>query len=318
VPAFGRGDLRLYYAQRGAPDGPPVVLLHGLLLSSRIMERLAGSLPGYRVLLLDLDGHGKSSRPRDPDRYSLESLADDVVGLLDHLGIDRAVVGGLSLGANVALQTALSHPDRVRALVLEMPVFTRGEPVGRPAFTGLAWLYRLAAPLGDALRPVARRVPLPRSAYEVVAFRDIVVSDHRADAALLTGLLRGDAPSLDAGELGRIMAPTLVIGHGGDPLHVLDDAVEAAERLPDARLVTAATFFDFRFRPGRLATQVEAFLDDVHSRQEGPRRASNRGDHAEGAAGGGGAHGAHGARGVRRPGAGRPGGRAGLRRPHRR
>jgi pimeloyl-ACP methyl ester carboxylesterase len=261
VPVVVRGDLSLYYAERGPEHGEPVVLLHGLLLSSRAMERLAAGLPDHRVYLLDLHGHGHSTRPREVDRYSVDELTDDVVALLDHLGIERAVVGGMSLGANVTLQLALRHPERVRAMILEMPVFARGLPIGRPAFTALSWLFAGAAPVLDGLRPGLSRLPLPERAHELVQLREILTADHRAAVALLRGLLREEAPPDDPETLRELTMPTLFVGHGGDPLHVLDDVIDVAERMPDTTLITAVSFFDFRVRPGRLAAEVRAFLE---------------------------------------------------------
>lgn len=260
VPVVVRGDLRLHYAERGSPDGAPVVLLHGLLLSSRTMERLAAGLPDHRVYLLDLHGHGQSTRPRDSNRYSVDELTDDVVALLDHLGIKRAVVGGMSLGANVTLQLALRHPERVQAMILEMPVFARGLPVGRPAFTALSWVFTAVAPVLGALRPALSRLPLPSHAHELVQLREILTADHRAAVALLRGLLREEAPPDDPETLQQLTMPTLFVGHPGDPLHVLDDVIDVAERMPDATLVTAASFFDYRVRPDRLAAEVRAFF----------------------------------------------------------
>ena len=96
MPTVDRDDLVLYYAERGDPTGPPVVLLHGLTMSSVTMERLAASLDDHRVVLLDLHGHGKSTKPRQPDRYLVSEFADDVVALArpprDRSGRDRRTV----------------------------------------------------------------------------------------------------------------------------------------------------------------------------------------------------------------------------------
>ncbi len=260
MPWFQRDDLDLHYAERGDPAGEPVVLLHGLLWSARMLDRLAGHLADRRLLLLDLHGHGPSTRPTDPARYAWHELAADVVALLDHLGLDRAVVGGLSLGANVTLATAVRSPERVRAMIIEMPVLSRGHDIGERAFGALARFYRGTAPV---LTPVARgvgRIPLPR-VPELVAVRDVLSADPRAAAALLQGLLTDEPVPEDDATLARLTMPALVIGHGGDPLHALEDARELAERLPAGELLEARSLIDYRIRTGVLARHLRAFLD---------------------------------------------------------
>src|SRR5687768_17554434 len=114
---------KLSYAEYG--EGPrTIVLLHGLLLSKRMHGPLAEDLAerGNRVITLDLLGHGRSDRPTEMWNYGMPFFARQVVALLDHLGIDEAVLLGTSLGANVALETAVLAPDRLRGMVVEMPV----------------------------------------------------------------------------------------------------------------------------------------------------------------------------------------------------
>ena len=101
---------RLYYATIG--EGPPVVLLHGGLANSDYWGRQVAALAGrHHVVVMDSRGHGRSSRDARPFGYDL--MADDVVGLLDRLGIARADVVGWSDGAIIALDLAQRHPDRV-------------------------------------------------------------------------------------------------------------------------------------------------------------------------------------------------------------
>ena len=96
----------------------PLILLHGLLLSQEMHRPLAEALAarGNRVITLDLLGHGRSDRPRDMWRYSMPLFSEQVVALLDHLGVPAAVVGGTSLGANVSLETAVRAVRGVSAL----------------------------------------------------------------------------------------------------------------------------------------------------------------------------------------------------------
>lgn len=263
VPMIERAGLRLHYTERGPAEAPPVVLLHGLLWSSRMFERLVTHLPEHRAVLLDLHGHGKSSRPADPSRYTWQALADDVLTVLDHLGMERAVVGGLSLGANVTLATAYTAPHRVRAMILEMPVLERGHAIGRTLFSALAGVYAGGAPV---LAPVARRlsrVPAPRRVPELVALRDVVSAPPRPAAALLRGLLDDDPLPEDDESLAALTMPALVIGHRHDRLHALDDARDLAERLPNGRFAQASSILEHRLHADRLAGQVREFLDGL-------------------------------------------------------
>lgn len=262
VPTFDHDGLVLHYSERGDPEGPPFVMVHGLLWSSRMLRRIAELLPGQRVLLLDVRGHGASDRPTDPARYSWSALAGDVVALLDHLGIDRAVVGGLSLGANVTLAVAAEHPDRVAAIVPEMPVLDRAFTFGHAAFGALATTLETTGPvLGPVTRTVAK-VPVPGGIPELAAVRDVLSLDPEAGAALVRGLLADDLTfaRIDAPHL---TMPALVIGHRGDPLHVLADARQLAEELPDARLDVRWSMADYRVRPDRLARLLTDFLTEV-------------------------------------------------------
>src|SRR5437773_2159780 len=83
-------------------------------------------------------GHGRSTRVADGDAYTWRAMGSDVLALLDHLGLERSVVGGLSLGANVALAFAATHADRLRAAIVEMPVLDEGRPTAERTFIPMA------------------------------------------------------------------------------------------------------------------------------------------------------------------------------------
>ena len=107
VGMFESSGIRLYYEIHG--QGPRVlVFMHGILLDANMNRRLAQDLAarGNRVILLDLPGHGLSEKPRRASSHRMDSYARHVVALLDHLGIDKAVIGGVSLGGNVSLLVA--------------------------------------------------------------------------------------------------------------------------------------------------------------------------------------------------------------------
>ena len=100
--------------------GQPLLLLHGFTGSAAAWGELAEQLSSYRrVLAVDLIGHGRSSAPADPGRYTMERCVADLVALLDRLEIESADVLGYSMGGRVALQLAAAAPARVGALVLE-------------------------------------------------------------------------------------------------------------------------------------------------------------------------------------------------------
>src|SRR3954449_3187826 len=120
--------VHMYYATYG--EGTPLVLLHGGMLS--IDLNFAGLIPTlakkHRVIGVELQGHGRTA---DTDReITPAALASDVVGLLDHLGIDRAHVLGHSMGGAVTMELAVSHPERVRSVV---PISVSVRPDGMHA-----------------------------------------------------------------------------------------------------------------------------------------------------------------------------------------
>src|SRR5690606_41306566 len=106
----------------GRGDGV-VVFMHGLLVDARLSRGVARAVAarGYRVVLLDLLGHGESDRPHRAAEYRMDTYVDQVVALLDHLGLDRAVVGGGSPGASASLLLAARPPERVTALRIQRP-----------------------------------------------------------------------------------------------------------------------------------------------------------------------------------------------------
>lgn len=264
MPYFRRDDLRLFYGHRGGGSGTPLVLMHGLLWSSRMLERIAAAVRGRPVLLLDLHGHGKSDKPTGPDRYTWDELSADLFGLLDHVGAPQAVVGGLSLGANVAFAAAQRHPERCAGLVLEMPVLSRGHGFGKPVFGALAGLYSAGATVLTPLTGAVGRIPASsRRVPELAAVRDVASAPPKVAAAVLKGLLADEPPAEDGAALARLTMPVLVIGHPGDPLHALDDAKQLAEQLPDGRFLRASSFLHYRLRPGELARHVNEFVESI-------------------------------------------------------
>jgi pimeloyl-ACP methyl ester carboxylesterase len=107
--------LALWFEERGSGD--PLILLHGGRGGAEMFDPIVDQLAaGRRLITVDLPGHGHTASPSGPLRY--EDMADQVAGLIRHLGLDQADLMGLSLGGGVAIRTAIQHPDLVRRLVV--------------------------------------------------------------------------------------------------------------------------------------------------------------------------------------------------------
>lgn len=213
------------------------------------------------MILFDLLGHGNSDKPRHASHHRLEYAGEQVIALLDHLGIDQAVVGGMSLGANVALEVAARAPSRVKALICEMPVLERGAPGVMLTLLPLLVVLRYAALPWRGLVFLARHAP--RTAHEPLNAVLDTGGDARAMAAVLHGYAAGPVcPPRQ--ERVRITAPTLVIGHRRDWIHPLNDAQALFDELPNAVQLDAHNLLELRTRPDRLMAGIEAFLDDVY------------------------------------------------------
>lgn len=115
---FVSGDCTVHYDDRGPSDGLPVVLVHGHPFNRTLWTPSVEALTaaGYRVITPDLRGYGDSDVT--PGKVFLSGFADDLAALLDHLGVERAVVGGVSMGGQITMEFQRSHPRRVLALVL--------------------------------------------------------------------------------------------------------------------------------------------------------------------------------------------------------
>ncbi len=100
-------------------DGPIVLMLHGFTRDARAWEPVLPALDGYRVIRVDLIGHGKSDAPEDPSRYTMAHAVEDLTALLHHLSVDKYALVGYSLGGRVGLHLATAAPERLWALVIE-------------------------------------------------------------------------------------------------------------------------------------------------------------------------------------------------------
>lgn len=240
----------------------PVVLVHGLLMNRHMFDRLGPALAehGNRVICVDLLGHGRSDQPNDLRLYSMPLFAAQVVALLDHLGLERAVVGGTSLGANVALELAVRHPERVEGLFIEMPVLDNALAGVAAIFSPILLGLRLARPVVEVSSRLASLIP--RTNFILDIGLDWARRRPDPSVAVLEGLLLGEtAPPREQRIL--IDQPALVVGHTLDPLHPFSDSGMLVDELSNARLIEANSIFEWRVRPERLNEELAQFLDEV-------------------------------------------------------
>lgn len=204
--------------------GEPIVLIHGFASTHAVnwlFPQWVKTLTedGRRTIVLDNRGHGRSQKLHEPKAYGLELMADDVLHLLDHLGIERADVMGYSMGGRIATHLALAHPDRVRSLIL--------------------------GGIGANLAASAVFPPSLAEAMEVERIEDIndpllkmfrgFAEATRSDLKALAACARGATQTLSPAALGRIHIPVLVcVGTRDD---VAGDPHPLGEFFADAHIV---------------------------------------------------------------------------------
>ena len=260
IGQFFIGDDRVEYTEFGAGD-QWVVLIHGQLMPRRMHQPLARAIAaeGFHVVTVDLLGHGRSDRPTDPMQYSMTAFGEQVVELLDHLGADQAVIGGTSLGANVSLEVADMAPQRVRGLLLEMPVLDNGLEAGLIAFGPLMFAARFVPVSVTALRTATRMVPRGIVPFWAGIVLDTLNQRPASMAATIHGIFFGRiAPPSKLRRL--IQAPAMVVGHPRDPIHPFADAAMVADELPNGRFVEARGILEWRARPDRLTAEAVDFV----------------------------------------------------------
>jgi pimeloyl-ACP methyl ester carboxylesterase len=255
---------RLVYDEYGK-GGKVVVLLPGLLFSRTMHQPLAEQLEerGFRVLCLDLLGHGESDRPPEMWNYGMTLFGRQTIALLDHAGVDQAVIGGTSLGANATLEATAAAPERVRGMLIEMPVLDNALLGCAIAFTPLLVGLTFGAPVARAIGAGVRL--LPRSGWLLGDMMlDWMSQDPKPSASVLQGLFYGRvAPPREERE--QMIHKTLVIGHYRDPIHPFSDSDMLVRELPNARLVQASSFLELRLTPERLTSEIVMFVEDCFS-----------------------------------------------------
>ncbi len=261
MPEFEYDNHRISFDEYGEGDRP-LILIHGLLMNRRMFDRLGPEMAerGNRVITVDLLGHGRSDRPLEMSHYSMTFFARQVEALLDHLDLDQAVVGGTSLGANATLELNHLAPERVKAMMIEMPVLDNALLAAAVIFTPIMVGLRFGEPLLRWLASGARRIPRTNPLLDLGL--DWFRQDPAPSSAILEGLFLGSSAPHHQFRV-QMTQPTLVIGHHADPLHPFSDSGMLAEELPGSRLIEASSILEWRLSPERLDNELANFLDQV-------------------------------------------------------
>jgi pimeloyl-ACP methyl ester carboxylesterase len=261
--SFHFNGQRIAFADYGEGERT-IILAHGLLMNRHMYDQLAPTLAerGFRVITVDLLGHGASDKPSDMRAYNMPAFGDQLAALIDHLELDRPIVGGTSLGANAALELATRHPRAARGLFIEMPVLDNALVAAGLLFLPILLTLRVAKPVLRGFAAVTNRIP--RSRFLVDLMLDWTRRPPESSEAVLEGILFGrTAPPREERQL--IGLPALVIGHQGDPLHPFTDSDMLVEEMPRARLVNAESIFEWRIRPDRLDDELASFITEVYA-----------------------------------------------------
>jgi len=262
-------------------QGPPLVLLHGFTGNRATWADAASWWPGWRLVAIDLIGHGDSDRPVDSERASMAAACRDLLALIDRLNLDAPVVIGYSMGGRVALHLALAAPERLRALVLESTSPGIEDHAARTARLdadakladrierhGVEAFVREWESL-DLFATHGRLPPEVRA-----ALRQQRLANHPSGLATsLRGMGAGTTePVLD--RLEGLRLPTLLVA-GADDAKFAALARQMHARLPSSalRLIPAAGHTVHLEQPRAFAASVRAFLNQL---SDGSSRAGNR------------------------------------------
>lgn len=268
MPYVTANGVRLRYEVSG--DGPTVVWLHGLMGSidrSRAFGEGMDGLGehGFRLLAYEARGHGESEYTENEADYTWLSHANDMRALLDALDVDRAIIGGGSMGAGVSVVFAIGQPERVEKLVvLAPPPLATTIETAQQVFCGLASLIDAVG--REKAAEIVMQIPQytelkesdPRQ-YELM--REWLSTVHpKATPFAIRGLLNG--PALPEERFAEIRVPTLIVAHPDDPIHPTSTADKLHTSIAGSQLVMAPSMNHFREHHTELIDNVATFLSD--------------------------------------------------------
>lgn len=224
MPFFDSDTVNIHYLDQGA--GPVVIVIHSMASNIRHswvdtgwIEQLCSS---FRVVAMDCRGHGLSAKSDDPDFYTADKMADDVVRLLDHQRAGRVLVAGYSMGACVALNMALRYGERVRAMVIG-------------GVSSRAWKEPPREEL-QRLVEILRADDVSSYADKAALFMRSFCLKNGNDPKALAAFSLHRRPDVEQSQLASIRAPVLIAAGTRDA--VVQGVDELAASIPGARVMT--------------------------------------------------------------------------------
>ena len=284
------GSIELYYDEQGSGD--PLLLIMGLAADSTAwLYQVPDFARHYRTISFDNRGVGRSSKPAGP--YTIATMADDAVGLLDVLKVDRAHVVGVSMGGMIAQELVLRHPERVRGLVLACTFPEPDEEVARQQKVSIEQFGGITTVSGELQLDPSRIDPmmlfqhlLPRVFNPAFLQEGLPKLMQLFGGALQWGFSMDAVMAQVAAVMGhsattrlhRITAPTLVITGDADLLIPPANSDILAREIPNARLVKVpGGSHGFNFEtPEIFNREILAFLREVDGKTSGGAAATGR------------------------------------------
>jgi pimeloyl-ACP methyl ester carboxylesterase len=238
MPYFRHSEVNFYFEECGT--GVPLIFSHGVGGNLAQVRRELGELPGVRLIFYDNRAHGRTAGTADGARPSFSLMAADMAALFDHLEIPAAVVGGVSMGAGIALTFGVQYKSRTRALILSRPAWLSkpnpsnlaviesiaemiegyGRERGLQLFENSEIYMSLESSFPYTARSLKETFSVPGIERNVSGFRAIMAS----------------TPFDSFDDLKKIDVPALVIGNRDDPIHPFEHAEHLAASIPFACL----------------------------------------------------------------------------------
>ena len=237
MPFFKRDGLNFHFHCHGS--GQPLVFLHGLGGDMNQPRRLLENLPGIRLITFDFRGHGATVPLGSEEKLTITQFADDVCALLDRLSLETCVLGGVSLGAAVALRFALLYPNRLTGLILSRPAWLEGTNLfnlrlyrkiaqqirefgtekGKQRFLRSTEYHEVLNQSTDTAHSLLGQFDIPR-AEETVSRLERLPPDKVIDSL---------------SELAGLQTKTLVLANRRDPIHPYSFGAALAKALPNVQ-----------------------------------------------------------------------------------